>query len=153
MKRLIFSLLLLLFSFSPLQAEGPDGYLVIPALSLYKSVGFIPDSDLAPGSHHYDLTDLNYGVARLEHTMWNNTVGGRTVLVGHTPGGFSSIHDIQLYDHIILIMDDTTYTFQVFDKYIVHWTDDSILNTPSEEFELVLLTCVDEEMRLIVKAK
>jgi LPXTG-site transpeptidase (sortase) family protein len=153
MKKLIFVFLLIFFNFSSVFAAGPDGYISIPSLNLYKSVGFIPDSDPSPSSHFYDLTDLNYGIAHLEYTMWDNTVGGRTILVGHTPGGFEPVHDIRIGDEIIMLMNGHAYTFYVFEKYIVHKSNDAILTTPSEEFELVLLTCVDEEMRLIVKAK
>lgn len=152
--KILFILIIISLSYSPSNAAGPDGYLVIPSIGLYKSVSFIPDSDLSFKSHYYDLTSLNYGIAHLEHTMWNNTLGGRTVLVGHTPGGFESISSIKWGDSIILIMNEVAYEFTVFSIYKTHRSDNSIFSIPPVNFEVVLITCTDKENeRLIIKAQ
>jgi LPXTG-site transpeptidase (sortase) family protein len=155
MKRLLFSLLFIYScAVPPAKADGPDGYLIIPAISLYKSVVLVPDSDLSVSSHYYDLTELNDGVGYLEHLMWGNTIGGRTILVGHTPGAFNNIHVLDYGDEIIVGMGDEFYQFHVFKKYMTHESDNSLFDIPPNEFEMVLVTCTDiDNERLIIKAK
>lgn len=148
MKRLRVVLFILLVFIPPVSAKTPEGYLSIPSIGLYKSIGFVENSN-----NGYDLTDLQYGVARLGNTTWGRTDAGRTVLVGHTPGGFEDLIRVQIGDRIIVLMGQDAYSFEVFDTYIAERSDDSILVTPPSEYEVVLLTCYGDTHSLIVKAK
>lgn len=155
MKYILLTLFVLIFFISPVYADAPPGYIIIEEIGLFKSIHHIPDSDPNVGTYFYDLTNLHYGIGHLENTTWGEPSGGRTILVGHTPGGFSGLVDIGIGDRITLSMDGQYYDFYVFDKYRVTKNNDSVLSTPAYQYELVLITCVeeDENLRLIIKAK
>lgn len=147
MKRVLWFILFL----SPML--GPDGYLIIPKIDLFKPVVFIPDSDPATDTYLYDLSDLQEGVGHLEHLMWGNTTGGRTVLVGHTPGAFENIYQLATGDDIILSMNGDYYTFTVYNVYVTDKSDGRILYEPSDTYEVVLITCEGADNRRIVQAR
>lgn len=148
MKKLMVLLLLLFCNVSPTHAS-PDGYLIIPHISLYKSVVFVPIED-----YTYDLSWLHDGVGHLQYTTWNRTDAGRTVLVGHTPGAFEDVNTLVIGDEIILIMGDQPHSFTIYEMYFTNRSDASVINSPSDQYEVALITCTsNEDVRLIVKAR
>lgn len=153
MIKLFLFLLVLIISFSSVEAS-PDGYLIIEKISLFKPIQFIPDSDLSPETYFYDLTDLHDGVGHLQYTSWGTTEGGRTVLVGHTPGAFEDVYKLEVGDEIIFSMGDEYHTLHVTEKFYTDADDGSVIYLPTESYELVLITCTnDPDTRLILKAK
>lgn len=153
MKRILLCLLLLIICPS-LVSASPDGYLIIKKINLFKSIQLIPDSDLSPETYYYDLTDLHNGVGHLQYTSWGTVEGGRTVLVGHTPGAFEEIHKLAVGDEIVLSMGDEYYTFHITEKFYTDADDGSVIYLPTNTYEVVLITCTDDpDVRLILKAK
>lgn len=113
------------------------------------------DSHVSAQTSFYDLTMLGNGIGRLQYTSWGNVIDpGRTILVGHTPGAFEDIHNLDIGDQIILNMRGVEHIFNVFDTYVVDEDNDSIF-LPAHQFEVVLITCIpeNESKRLIIKAK
>lgn len=140
-------LLSFLLIFVPEVEARAEGTLIIPSISLYAPINYEPIAD-----RNYDLTDLGYGVARLEGTSWNDPFWGRTVLVGHTPGGFSYLMDVAYGDRIILLSDKYIFEYVVDTIQIVEIDDVYILN-PTDTPTLTLITCYNNaQQRLVVSA-
>lgn len=61
-------LLVVLLLITPhVSAESPEGYLVIPTISFYKSLSYIPQQvDGSDYSELYDTTQLGYGIGIIE---------------------------------------------------------------------------------------
>lgn len=153
MKKILFILLILII-YSPSVFASPDGYLIIPKIGLFKSIHLVTDSDPASGTYFYDLSELGYGVGHLENTSWGTTEGGRTVLVGHTPGGFEDIVKLVVGDVIIISMGENYYELTITDKQYVNKEDGSVIYSPPSAYEVVLITCTDNpDTRLIIKAQ
>lgn len=149
--RLVKRILILLVCLTciPVSAEEePIGTLIIPSLRLYKPVNSIPLID-----KNYDLTELGYGVGFLEGTSWDDPTWGRTVLVGHTPGGFSTLDKLENGAIIYLLTQDYIFIYQVVEQYITTPKDISVL-MPTNIPSLVLMTCTNgtEQRRIIVAA-
>jgi LPXTG-site transpeptidase (sortase) family protein len=145
MKKLL--IVILIFSFiTPVHAGEPEGTLIIPSLSLYKPIQFIPLID-----KQYDLTELGYGAARLDGTVWDDVSWGRTVLVGHTPGGFEDINQLKMNDKIIILTKTAAFSYIVFDNFLTT-VDDVQWLMPTTEHELLLITC-EGELRRIIRAR
>lgn len=150
---LLWLCLFLLCNLPSVDATSPDGYLLISKIGLYEYIYHIPDSDLSPNSYYYDLSQLSV-VGHLQNTSWDDLSGGRLVLVGHTPGVFSSIGFLESGDEIVLLIGTAPHYFTVFDKYIVKRYNDNILSTSAYQFEVVLVTCTENsDERLIIKAR
>lgn len=147
-KTIVLILVCLLLTWIPASAEEePIGTLIIPALRLYKPIEFIPLID-----KNYDLTELGYGVGFLEGTSWEDSTWGRTVLVGHTPGGFSTLDKLQNDAILYILTNNFILIYQVNGAYLTTPDDVDVLaptNTPT----LVLMTCANgTAQRLIVTA-
>lgn len=149
MKKFLVILFFVFVQFFPAFAKSPQtDYLIIPDIALYKSIGFEPIINKS-----YDLTDLGYGVARLEGTIWNDTSWARTVIVGHTPGAFEELKRLDIGAKIIVLTETQELEYIVFDIRVVSPSDDSWL-MPTDQHELTLITCHDnEQTRLVVRAK
>lgn len=153
MKKIILLTLFIILQSSFVQAESPNDYILIGKIGLYSPIVFVPDSDSSSTTYFYDLTSLTT-VGRLQNTAWGTIEGGRTVLVGHTPGIFEHLKELEIDDQIIITMNGEEYEMFVFDKYLVSKDNDNVLSTVSYQYELVLITCTeDDDKRLIIKAK
>lgn len=147
MKKFLLLLFLLPYIVAPVSADEPVGTLIIPSLSLYRPVDFVPLID-----KNYDLTQLGYGVGHLEGTSWDDPAWGRTVLVGHTPGGFSTLDKLQNDAIIYLLTDTYTFVYQVTGQYVTTPDDVGVL-MPTDQASLVLMTCTNgTQQRLITVA-
>jgi LPXTG-site transpeptidase (sortase) family protein len=124
----------------------PLGYIIIPSISLYKPIEYLPITNQV-----YDTSELGYSIAFLEGTIWEDTSWGRTVLIGHTPGGFQDLTELTFNDRIILITNNYEYEYYVVDITIIYESDVSWL-APMEHHELLLMTCHPEGW-LLVRAK
>lgn len=147
--RLLLLITLLFFWIVPTaSAEEPIGTLIIPSLRLYKPVDSIPLID-----KQYDLTELGYGAGFLEGTSWEDPAWGRTVLVGHTPGGFSTLDKLENGAIIYLLTEDYTFIYQVAYQYLTTPDDISVL-MPTNIPSLILMTCANgtQQRRIIVAA-
>lgn len=136
-----------------------QSWLIIPAIDFAKPVGFVPIVDRDPSTNigHYDTSDLNYGVGRLEGMAWGSDYG-RIMIAGHTPGAFDRIDQLEVGDVIYLLPEyGEMQVFVITSTYSTVPSDDSILKDPvsaGEGLELVLITCADNETkRLIIRAR
>lgn len=121
------------------------GTLIIPDINLYEPIHSLPVENRT-----YDTSDLDYGAAFLEGTSWNDLNWGRTVIIGHTPGAFENLTQLEIGDRIILLTDTYTLEYYVGDIHIVDVTDTSWL-MPTDVPTLTLITCYGEQ-RLIINA-
>ena len=151
----IMCVLVLVMLVSTVYAETAEDSIIIGKLGIYQPISLVVDSDPSNERYFYDLTNLQ-NVGRIEGTSWGNvTDKGRIILVGHTPGVFEKINQLEVSDQIILYMNGKRHEFFVFDMYTVHKSNDSVISTPAYQFEVVLITCVEgyPDKRLIIKAK
>jgi LPXTG-site transpeptidase (sortase) family protein len=146
MFRYLLLIILMLTYTATASAEEPIGTLIIPSLRLYKPIDAVPLVDRG-----YDLTELGYGVGFLEGTSWEDTSWGRTVLVGHTPGGFQTLDKLQNGAIIYVLTDNYTLTYEVTGQYVTTPDDVGLLN-PTDTPSLVLMTCTNgiTERRIII---
>ena len=147
MKRLFLVIFVLLFLVPSVHAEY-EGTLIIESIGLYEPVSFIPLVN-----RNYDLTELNFGVARLDQTSWNDITWGRTVLVGHTPGAFENLTNVHIGDIILLMTDKYILEYIVYDiTYVEAGADPRDWFTPTNAPTLLLQTCYGDEYRLMIEA-
>lgn len=147
-----------MFVFSVVNADSPiiisqdRDLLYIPSVGVLDPIN---PSPLPVRGETYSTADLDTEVMRLQYMAWKDTSRGRTVLIGHGGGVFQNLHSINYGDHVWIIFSDyPILEFEVYDKYWVLPSDESILTTPTNTYELVLITCSsDESHRLIVKAR
>lgn len=119
------------------------GTLIIPDINVYE-----PVHSLSLENRTYDTSELNYGAMFLEGTSWNDPDWGRTVIIGHTPGAFENLTQLEIGDRIILLTDLYTWEYIVNDIQIVAVTDTSWL-MPTDVPTLTLITCYGEQ-RLVI---
>jgi LPXTG-site transpeptidase (sortase) family protein len=125
---------------------APRGYLLIPAIDLYRPVGTCP---LVDGWH--DTTALGNGVCHLEGTTWIDDDWGRVALGGHTPGAFARLTEIGVGDVIILWDRGTVEVYRVTWRGSVPVSDISWL-MPTTPEHATLITCSDTD-RLIIDSE
>ena len=135
---LLIALLLSLFA--------PRGYLLIPAIDLYRPVG---ECALVDGWH--DTTALGNGVCHLEGTTWIDDEWGRVALGGHTPGAFARLTEVGVGDVIILWDRAGIEVYRVTWRGSVPVSDIQWL-MPTTEQTVVLITC-DNADRLIIDSE
>ena len=131
-------------------------FLIIPSIILNMPVGSISVNSI----NFVEYANLENGVAYIEELTWNRTDGGRTIIIGHNPGAFSNLQYMQVGDDIYLLMDgiEKTLHFVVYQVGLVDVEDTWLFNSPTSEYELVLMTCYwdytqNKSRRLIVRAK
>jgi LPXTG-site transpeptidase (sortase) family protein len=127
----------------------PIGYVIIPKISLYKSLEFIPNAGTEE-DYFFDLSALNYGAGVLEKLA--KAPDNKIILVGHTPGGFDDLETLVVGDEIILLLNDQSYDFYIYDMFVTSSSNGSVLWFPTDEPELVLITC-KENKRMVIKAQ
>ncbi len=121
------------------------GTLIIPDAGVYEPIHFLPIENRT-----YDTSELNYGAVFLEGTSWNDLDWGRTVIIGHTPGAFENLTQLELGDRIILLTDLYELEYYVGDIHVVEVTDTSWL-MPTGVPTLTLITCYGDQ-RLVINA-
>lgn len=131
-------------------------FLIIPSIFFNMPVGSI--SVNSPSFVEY--ANLGNGIAYVEEVTWNRTDAGRTIILGHNPGAFSNLENVQVGDDIYLLMDgiEETLHFVVYQVGLIDVEDDWIFNSPTNNYELVLMTCYwdytqNKSRRLIVRAR
>ena len=138
-------------------ANGPviilpeQSWLYIPDINVRDPI----DISLINSDKVHDTTTLGQGVMRLQHTSWEDISAGRTVLIGHGNGVFKNLHTLESGAYIAIISADREILeYEVYHKYWTEISDVSILETPTNVYELVLITCsIDESHRLVVRAR
>lgn len=131
-------------------------FLMIPSIFFNMPVGSI--SVDSPG--FTDYANLGGGVAYIQELTWNRTDAGRTVIIGHNPGAFNNLQNVQVGADIYLLMDGIVEPlhFVVYQVGLIDIEDTWVFNSPPPEYELVLMTCYwdytqNKSRRLIVRAK
>ena len=128
-------------------ADGPEGWMSIPDVGLYKAISYTPITH-----RDYDLTTLGHGVTRLEGTGDLDATWGRIVLAGHNPGGFTPLFDLDVGDVIILVSHHDTRVWVIVEALKVG--DDLVYLSPTNDLTLTLITCWDEgNTWLVINAK
>lgn len=144
-------LFVFLFLFSPVQAEEPMGWIEIPSISLYRPIYNIELVD-----RNYNLDDLGYGLGKvgyLNQNEWGHWIHdelGKVILVGHTPGAFENLTQVQIGDSIIVGDDNGVVEYVVLAIHIVEVTETDWLGT-SDSKVLLLQTCYGTQ-RLLIEA-
>lgn len=150
MAKSILILIVVLLVVMPVRAQDAPaviGWLSIPRIDLVK-----PLSREYQVNNQIDLTDLGMGVSLLDGTTWTPDLWDRGVIVGHNPGAFSRLGEMQIGDLILISNMPDYVVYQVSGVYVVDPSDISWLN-PTDEQRLVLITCWDNEAtRLVIEA-
>ncbi len=94
------------------QAEGERRWINIPALEISQKVVTVKYD-----GYQWDTSRLGDGIGHLEYLDWLG--GGNTVLVGHNPGAFSSLDQLQIGDVIYLYDAADVYKFAVTEMFTV----------------------------------
>lgn len=142
-----FALLLMLLAHCvPVAAQGPDakGLLMIPSIQVFAPVIEIP----AQADGNYDLSGLGDGVGWLQYAAWIEHDFGRIDLVGHTPGAFERVHELQAGDLIILSDPGRAEWYRVTLSTLVEANDVSWLLQEGPE-RVVLITCEGDRRRIV----
>jgi len=147
----ILLIFILLLNIPHVSAESPEGYLVIPKISFYKSLSYIPKTEGSDYSKMFDTTQLGYGIGIIENV--EQAPQDKHVILGHTPGGFEGLLDITMGDEIIVILGETVQSYIVYDTFITSVNNGSVLWFDGGFPEVVLITCHGKHERLVVKAK
>lgn len=127
---------------------GYIGWLIIPAISLYMPIGV-----LFVSGGTWDTTTLEYGLAHLDGMTWGRFDAGRTAIAGHSWGGFKDLAQVQVGDEVVLVPNNAkAQALVVWRIDIVPVSDVSLFTTPTDEWELVLITC-EGDFRRIVRAR
>lgn len=121
------------------------GTLIISDINLYEPIHSLPIENRT-----YDTSELNYGANFLEGTSWNDLEWGRTVIIGHTPGAFENLIQLEVGDRIILLTDLYSLEYYVGDIRVVAVEDTSWL-MPTSVPTLTLITCYGNQ-RLVINA-
>ena len=121
------------------------GTLIIPGINLYEPIHSLPLENRT-----YDTSELYYGVNFLEGTSWNDPGWGRTVLIGHTPGAFENLTQLEIGDRLILLTNTYTLEYYVGDIHVVDVSDEHWL-MPTDTPTLTLITCYGNK-RLVINA-
>jgi LPXTG-site transpeptidase (sortase) family protein len=91
------------------------------------------------------------GAAWLEGTAWLDYDWARIVLVGHTPGVFNRVHELQLGD-LIILSDIGGVEWYAVELTQLATVDDVHWLMPTDTETLTLITC-EGTMRRVVQAK
>lgn len=146
MKKLILFLIVFLSFVVPVQAEEAKGIIIIPSIDLNEPITTIHMVD-----NQWDTSNMDFA-GWLEGTQWVNTEWGRTVVIGHTPGAFMNVHNIEIGDSITILSEDTPYYYEVYEiipptnVWDVHWI------MPTDIPTLTIITC-EGELRRVINAE
>lgn len=132
----------------PLPPQTDLGILAIPKLEIYARIAEGVEED-----------QLYYGVGHHKETAIPGEIGN-AVLAGHRTSyrmhPFKELDEVEIGDVIEIVTPKKTFTFSVFDTFIVDYNDRSILKQGQDEAILTLYTCHPEgslEYRLVVQAR
>lgn len=145
MKKLLLLFIFLFTLVTPAHAEEAKGVIIIPSIDLNEPITTIKLVD-----NQFDTSNMEFA-GWVEGTSWVNTEWGRTVIIGHTPGAFMNVHNIQKGDSITVLSEDTPYYYEVFEIipptniWDVHWI------MPTDVPTLTIITC-EGDLRRIVNA-
>lgn len=132
----------------------PMGYVIVPAISLYRPVypvSIITDPD---GFRHYDDADLVRHVGHLDGTSWIHDGWGVVALAGHSGGVFANVDELQIGDRVIMV-DERGAVEYVITGRVLTTPDDTSWLMPTDAPTLVLIVCADwtpDNDRLIITA-
>ncbi|MDC3413626.1 class D sortase [Aquibacillus sp. 3ASR75-11] len=107
-----------------------------------------------------NLDNLKVAAGRLEGTQPLDVATGNTGIAAHrsyTYGKqFNRLNELEAGDKIVINTQKRTYTFTVYDTFIVEPTDVSVLKRKEKERTITLITCEpmkNPTKRLIVQAR
>ena len=146
---LLVAVSILTSAISPVLAQrddAPVGYVIIPALDLYRPVYFVPIID-----HAYSEEAIARRVGWLEGTSWIHDDWGRVVLAGHSYGVFIDLDLLRAGDEIIIGDGTGAVVYRVTGWQIVSVNDTAWLQ-PTDAPTLLLITCSDAN-RLVMYAE
>lgn len=148
MKKILFflSVFLLFSTDSYAELGSPVGYIEIPSISLFRPIYFIPLEN-----RNYDLTELGFAlgtVGHLDQTTWIHEDWGRVVLVGHTPGAFSDLPEVNIGDMILVWDTEGAVQYIVTAQHLVDVTETKWLG-PTNYPSLLLMTCYGDQRWLV----
>ncbi|MBZ0316346.1 MAG: sortase [Anaerolineae bacterium] len=136
MNRIITLILIMAGVFGPAgaaQAEGERRWIHIPALGISQAVVTVPYD-----GYQWDTSRLGDGIGHLEYLDWLD--GGNTVLVGHNPGVFDSLDQLQVGDVLYLYDAADVYKFAVKEMFKVKETALWVYYSTQSQ-RLTLFTC------------
>ncbi len=117
-------------------AQGERRWINIPALDISQKVVTVEYD-----GYQWDTSRLGDGVGHLEYMDWMG--GSNTVLVGHNPGAFSSLDQLQIGDVIYLYDAADVFKFAVTKTFTVDETALWVYYSTSTQ-QLTLFTCYGE---------
>jgi len=148
----LLSLITLVAIVVPVSAEDPIGYLYIQSLGLHEAIYDAPLQQQSDGSFMWDESDWDNNVAHLsgQGMYWIGS-NVRVVLVGHNPGIFGSLFNLNVGDLVKIKVGSIWYTYSVTNKYITSVTDVGPVQ-PTPQNILTLITCWGTNQRLVIEA-
>lgn len=100
----------------------------------------------------WDVSRMGY--QKVAHLSGTSEPGsGNTVIGGHTPGPFNRLRGLMPGDQIVLVWSGETHHYQVIESELLTIDHVEVTLTPDDQYSyLTLLTCDDQNQRLVVKA-
>lgn len=129
------------------QASAPRcvGVLWIPRIGLDACIVAAP---LVDRVHQVPARDAGHaeGTAWLQHDRYN------VVLIGHNPGVFSRLGELEAGDMLYIFDVATTAEYEVIDVYVTDASNTAPLDQTTEP-TATLVTCTPDDQRLIIRAQ
>lgn len=114
-------------------AAGERRWIQIPALEISQQVVTVEYD-----GYQWDTSTLKDGIGHLEYLDWMG--GSNTVLVGHNPGAFSNLDQLQEGDVIYIYDGADVFKFAVTETFTVEETALWVYYSTSTQ-QLTLFTC------------
>lgn len=137
-------LLVLLVGLTSATHAQTDARIIIPALDIDQSIGFIPI--IYTPKSTWDTRNLGTNVGMLEGSSPLDGTG-TIVLAGHydlpngAPGAFYRLNTLVIGDTITLLVNGEEQSYVIYNKRLVAKTDVEAVFANWQEHKLVLLTC------------
>lgn len=120
------------------------GYLLIDRLNI--------DKDIKRGTSLHVLNSNSVGL--YENGVELNDESGQIILAGHNNKYvFKNLFRIKQGDTIKIITYNKEYVYKVYKKVVVSFYDSSYFKVGDSDKEVILITCVNKDKRLLVFAK